>query len=103
MVRTPKTAVKSVARPTDDRESGAAVVAAMLVLVLMAGLTAGLTALIITDTKVRSLDGTRTQSFYVAHAGLERLTADLRAWGYTPVAVERFDAVLDLERARSAR
>src|SRR6476620_2328433 len=77
MVRTPKTAVKLVAGPTDDRESGAAVVAAMLVLVLMAGLTAGLTALIITDTRVRSLDGTRTQAFYVAHAGLERLTSDL--------------------------
>ncbi len=26
---------------------------------------------------VRALDGTRTQAFYVAHAGLEKLTADL--------------------------
>ena len=31
----------------------------------------------IVDTQVRSLDGTRTQAFYVAHAGLEKLTADL--------------------------
>jgi hypothetical protein len=77
MLRVTKTAVQPESRPRDDRESGAAVVSAMFVLVLMAGLTAGLTALIITDTKVRSLDGTRTQAFYVAHAGLERLTSDL--------------------------
>ncbi len=58
-------------------EGGAAVASAMMILVLMAGLTAGFTALVITDTRVRSLDGTRTQSFYAAHAGLEKLTADL--------------------------
>lgn len=58
-------------------DAGAAVASAMLVLVLMAGLTAGLTALVIVDTKVRTLDNTRTQAFYVAHAGLESLTAAL--------------------------
>jgi len=49
----------------------------MLTLVLMAGIATGLTALIITDSKVRALDGTRTQAFYTAHAGLENLTASL--------------------------
>ncbi len=48
-----------------------------MIVVLMAGLTAGITALVIADTQVRALDGTRTQAFYVTHAGLEKLTADL--------------------------
>jgi hypothetical protein len=81
-------------RPADHdgrSDAGAALVSALFVLVLMAGLTAGLTALIITDTKVRSLDGTRTQSFYVAHAGLERLTAalgDLFNTNYAPTGAQ---------------
>ena len=50
------------------RERGSALLTSLLVLVLMAGIAAGLTALVITDTRVRSLDGTRTQSFYAAHA-----------------------------------
>jgi hypothetical protein len=58
-------------------DEGIALVAGMVVMVLMAGIAAGLTALVITDTRVRALDGTRTQSFYMAHAGLEKLTADL--------------------------
>jgi hypothetical protein len=49
----------------------------MLVLVLMAGAVAGMTALVVTDGRVRGLDGTRVQAFYTAHAGLEKLTADL--------------------------
>ncbi len=60
-----------------DGEAGAALISAMMVVVLMAGLTAGIISLVIVDTQVRSLDGTRTQAFYVAHAGLEKLTADL--------------------------
>src|SRR5579871_4197735 len=64
-------------RNENDRESGAALAMSMLTLVLMAGIATGLTALLITDSKVRALDGTRTQAFYVAHAGLENLTASL--------------------------
>jgi hypothetical protein len=64
-------------RLTSRNDTGAALISSLLILVLMAGLTAGLTALVITDTRVRMLDNTRTQSFYVAHAGLEKLTADL--------------------------
>lgn len=61
----------------DDREQGAALLSALMVMLLMAGVTAGFTALVITDTRVRELDSTRTQSFYAVHAGLEQLTADL--------------------------
>lgn len=61
----------------NDREQGIALLSALLVMLLMAGVTAGFTALVITDTRVRMLDSTRTQSFYAVHAGLEQLTADL--------------------------
>ncbi|MEO8481876.1 MAG: hypothetical protein ABI634_06675 [Acidobacteriota bacterium] len=62
-------------RSKDDR--GAALLSSLLVMLLMAGVTAGFTALVITDTRVRQLDSSRTQSFYAVHAGLEKLTADL--------------------------
>ncbi len=58
-------------------DSGMAVVSALLVMILMAGIAAGLMALVVTDARVRALDGTRTQAFYTAHAGLEKLTSDL--------------------------
>lgn len=64
-------------RPRKRDERGAALLSALLVMLLMAAVTAGFTALVITDTKVRALDSTRTQSFYAVHAGLEKLTADL--------------------------
>lgn len=62
-------------RLADD--AGAALISALMIVVLMAGLTASITALVLADTQVRTLDGTRTQAFYVTHAGLEQLTADL--------------------------
>lgn len=58
-------------------ERGAALITALLVMLLMSAVTAGFTALVITDTRVRALDSSRTQSFYAVHAGLEKLTADL--------------------------
>jgi Tfp pilus assembly protein PilX len=58
-------------------DTGAALTGVMLVTLLMAAITAGFTALVITDSRVRFLDGTRTQAFYAAHAGLEKMTADL--------------------------
>lgn len=62
-------------KPSTD--TGAALLSALLVMILMAAVTAGFTALLITDTRVRAMDGSRTQSFYAAQAGLEKLTADL--------------------------
>ena len=61
----------------DDREQGAALLSALMVMLLMAGVTAGFTALVITDSRVRVMDSTRTQAFYAVHAGLEQLTAQL--------------------------
>jgi hypothetical protein len=63
--------------PRAEREQGAALLSALLVMLLMAGVTAGFTAMVLTDTRVRMLDSTRTQAFYAVHAGLEQLTADL--------------------------
>jgi hypothetical protein len=60
-----------------EGETGSALLASMLVLVLMAAAVAGMTALVVTDGRVRGLDSTRVQAFYSAHAGLEQLTADL--------------------------
>jgi hypothetical protein len=60
-----------------ESEAGAAVITTLMVMLLMAAITAGFTALVITDTRVRTLDGTRTQAFYAVHAGLEKLTSDL--------------------------
>ena len=62
-------------KSTDDR--GAALISALLALMLMAAITAGFTALVITDARVRSMDNSRTQAFYVAEAGLEKMTSDL--------------------------
>jgi hypothetical protein len=80
---------KLIARFKDEK--GVAIASALMVLVLLAGVTAGVTALVITDTRVRALDGTRTQAFYAVHAGLEQLTADLGdlfAANYAPTAAQ---------------
>ena len=60
-----------------DREDGIALVSALLVLLLMSCLMVGFLALATTDTRVRQLSGSRTQAFYAAHAGIEKLTADV--------------------------
>jgi hypothetical protein len=65
------------AAPRVDPQRGIALISSILVLALMVGVLAGVTALVITDVRVRTLDNTRTQAFYTAHAGLEKLTADL--------------------------
>jgi hypothetical protein len=76
-------------KAADDR--GAALVSSLLALMLMAAITAGFTALVITDTRVRSMDNTRTQAFYTAHAGLEKMTSDLGdlfAVNFAPTAAQ---------------
>ena len=59
------------------QENGIALVSALLVLLLMSSLMVGFAAMATTDTRVRSISGSRTQAFYFAHAGLEKLTSDL--------------------------
>lgn len=60
-----------------DAETGAALAGALLVTLLMAAAMLGVTALVSTDARFRQMDSTRTQSFYAAQAGLEKLTSDL--------------------------
>jgi hypothetical protein len=76
-------------KAAEDR--GAALVSSLLALMLMAAITAGFMALVVTDTRVRSMDNTRTQAFYVAHAGLEKMTSDLGdlfAVNFAPTAAQ---------------
>lgn len=64
-------------RARRDSEQGTALVGAMLVMLLMAAAMVSLTTLVAADAQMRQLEGERTQSFYAAQAGLEKLTADL--------------------------
>ncbi|MEW6323546.1 MAG: hypothetical protein AB1635_20945 [Acidobacteriota bacterium] len=58
-------------------ERGIALVTVLLLLVLTSTMLAGFLSMVSTDARLRGVDRTRTQAFYAAHAGLEKLTADL--------------------------
>ena len=58
-------------------EQGIALVSALLVLLLMSALMVGFIAMATTDIRVRQMSATRAQAFYAAHAGIEKLTADV--------------------------
>ena len=62
---------------TKSREAGTALAGAMLVTLLMAAVMVSVASIVSTDVQTRRADGARTQSFYAAQAGLEKLTADL--------------------------
>ncbi|MGE3276497.1 MAG: hypothetical protein AB7O67_15395 [Vicinamibacterales bacterium] len=62
-------------RLADDR--GVALVTVMLLLLLTTSILTGFLVVVSTDVKLRGVDRSRTQAFYAAHAGLEKLTADL--------------------------
>jgi hypothetical protein len=59
------------------RQSGIALVAAMLMVLLVSCVLVGFTATVMSDQQMRGVDRARTQAFYAAHAGLEKLTTDL--------------------------
>lgn len=59
------------------RESGIALVTAMIVLLLAAALVAGFSWLVLTDQKLGGVNGNEQYAFYGAEAGMEKLTADL--------------------------
>jgi hypothetical protein len=63
------------ARLSDER--GIALVAVMLLLMLISAILAGFLVTATGDMRLRAVDRARTQAFYAAHAGLEKLTADL--------------------------
>src|SRR6185369_16460150 len=56
---------------------GIALLTAILLMMLVSALLVGFTAVVMSDQRFRGSDRTRTAAFYAAHAGLEKLTADL--------------------------
>jgi hypothetical protein len=62
-------------RQTSER--GIALLTTLMLMMLVSALLVGFTAVVMSDQRFRGTDRTRTAAFYAAHAGLERLTADL--------------------------
>lgn len=62
-------------RPTDER--GVALIAALLVMMLMSAMVAGLLAMVNADQAAGGIERDQTQAYAAAHAGVEKLTADL--------------------------
>ena len=60
-----------------SNERGIALITTLLVMMLMAALMVGFTAVIMSDQRFRGIDRDRTESFYAAHSGLEKMTVDL--------------------------
>jgi hypothetical protein len=60
-----------------NRESGIALITTMIILLLLAALLAGFTMLVNTDVRLGAVDRDRTRAEYAAHAGMEKITADL--------------------------
>jgi len=67
-------------------ERGIAMVATLLVMLLMTALMVGFTTVVMSDQRFRGIDKDRTQAFYAAHSGLEKLTADLHNLFFATVA-----------------
>ncbi len=65
------------AEHTRSSERGIALITTLLVMMLISSLLIGFTAVVMSDQRFRGIDMDRTQAFYAAHAGLEKLTADL--------------------------
>ena len=62
-----------------NRESGMALVSALLVMMLLSALLIGFFAVIASDQQASGVTRDQTQAYAAAHAGLENLTADLGA------------------------
>ncbi|HZP47284.1 MAG TPA: hypothetical protein VFB07_02035, partial [Vicinamibacterales bacterium] len=60
-----------------SNERGIALITALLVMMLISALLVGFTTVVITDQRYRFIDKDRSQAFYGATAGVEKLTADL--------------------------
>lgn len=58
-------------------DAGVALISSMLVLMLMSGLLVGFVALVLADQNASSVNRDQTQAYAAAHAGVEKLTADL--------------------------
>ena len=64
---------------TMKNERGIAMVATLLVMLLFSALMVGFTTVVMSDQRYRGIDRDRTQAFYAAHGGLEKMTADLNS------------------------
>ena len=58
-------------------ESGIALMTTLMVLLLLSSLLVGFTAMIASETRLGGIDARSADSFYAAHAGIEKLTSDL--------------------------
>jgi hypothetical protein len=59
------------------RERGIVLVTTLMLMMLMSALLAGFSLAVVSDQQFRGVDRERATAFYAAHAGLEKLTADL--------------------------
>ena len=59
------------------RESGIALITALLVLFLMSALIVGMSWMVMTDQRLGGNNATHETAFYGAEAGMEKMTADL--------------------------
>ena len=77
----------------------------ILVMLVMSALLAGFTAIIVADQRASGRNRDQTQAYAAAHAGLEKLTADLGALfvggNFTPSAAQI--AALTTDAARRPR
>ena len=75
-----------------NRESGMALVSALLIMMLLSALLVGFFALIVADQEATGVTRDQTQAYAAAHAGLENLTADLGGMfvggNYSPTAAQ---------------
>ncbi|MEO5819222.1 MAG: hypothetical protein ABIT71_01845 [Vicinamibacteraceae bacterium] len=60
-----------------NRESGVALLSAILVLMLMSALLVGFISMVNSDQSANGINRDQTQAYAAAHAGVEKLTADL--------------------------
>lgn len=65
-----------VAAPQTNRERGAALITALLIMALVAGISMCVLATVSTEVRVAGSDLQRTQTFYAASAGIEKMTSD---------------------------
>ena len=72
-------------------EDGVALITVLMMLGLISAMLVATTALVVKDQRARFQDHNRTDTFYVAHAGLEKITNDLGrvfAVNYAPSAAD---------------
>jgi hypothetical protein len=63
--------------PVRNREAGVAMISAILILALISALLVGFVSMVNTDQAAHGINRDQTQAYAAAHAGVEKLTADL--------------------------